>query len=176
MGFGDVVVTTYVGTLRLREIAHTEVTASMIESYWQRSQSVDRRDGRIMSRKLQEKLNFARDAEDVVEEEPVKRAAVRLQAEEKNQGFCWLFQLYPLRHEQDGRSFTVSTGLSRPRNLAAGLSGDRCGCCCHITDGRETVVVPITGTLAFIMLFLFAIFLWMVYVYVDWRNDIFMLT
>ena len=66
-----------------------------------------------MSRKLQEKLNFARDAEDVVEEEPVKRAAVRLQAEEKEPGFAWLFSGFiACAMNRTGRSFTVSTGLS----------------------------------------------------------------
>jgi len=180
LGFGDVVVTTYVGTLRLREIAHTEVTASMIESYWQRSQSVDRRDeARIMSRKLQEKLNFARGAEDVVEEEPVKRAAVRLQAEEKEPGFfAWLFSGFiRLRHEQDGAIiyrkhwFVLVRGIWLPGLLMIGAVA-----VAILRMGGRLSFVPITETLAFIMLFLFAIFLWMVYVYVDWRNDIFMLT
>ena len=60
--------------------------------------------------------------------------------------------------------------------MAAGLVDDRCGCCCHITDGRETVVCSDYRDSGVHHVVLFAIFLWMVYVYVDWRNDIFMLT
>jgi len=42
--------------------------------------------------------------------------------------------------------------------------------------GGALVFLPITAAVAMIFIFMFVVFLWMVYQYADWRNDVFMLT
>ncbi len=180
LGFGDVVVTTYVGTIRLREIAYAEETASMIESYWRRLQSVNRREeARIMSRKLQELLNLSADAEDVVEVETARQASLEAELELKEPGFfTWLFSDFiRLRYEHDGAItyrkhwFVLIRGLFLPLLLTALMVA-----AAILRLGGRLAFLPITETLALIVVFLFVIFLWMLYVYADWRNDVFMVT
>jgi hypothetical protein len=179
LGFGDVVVTTYVGTIRLREIAHTETTAMLIESYWHRSESMNRREeGLMMERKLQEKLDLPYDEGDLSwdDEPPVKE---EIPADTKEPGFlAWLFSDFiRLRFEQDGaityrkhwfvliRYMWLPVLLMLIAIVAAVLR-----------LGGMLAFVPITTTMVLILLSMFAIFLWMLYVYVDWRNDIFTIT
>ena len=180
LGFGDVVVTTYVGTIRLRDIAHTEETASMIETYWRRSQSVNRREeARIMSQKLQERLNLASDSEVAFVKEPLKNLSEAKEQELKEPGFfAWLFSGFVrMRYEQDGAItyrkhwFILIKYLFLPficAFVAVAVAVLRLG--------GKLAFLAITETLVLIILILFAVFLWMLYVYVDWRNDVFMVT
>jgi hypothetical protein len=180
LGFGDVVVTTYVGTIRLREIADTEATAMLIESYWHRSESMNRREeSQMMGRKLQEKLDLPFDEEGDLSWDDEPSVKDEIPTETKEPGFlAWLFSDFiRLRFEQDGaityrkhwfvliRYLWLPVLLMLIAIVAAVL---RLG-------GRLTFI-PITTAMALILLFMFAIFLWMLYVYVDWRNDIFMVT
>jgi CRP-like cAMP-binding protein len=180
LGFGDVVVTTYVGTIRLREITHTEATATLIESYWHRSESMNRREeGQMMGRKLQEKLDLPFDDEgdlSLDDEPPLKDEIL---ADTKEPGFlAWLFSDFiRLRFEQDGAItyrkhwFVLIRYMWLPvlLMLIAIVAA-------VFRLGGMLAFIPVTTAMVLILLIMFAIFLWMLYVYVDWRNDIFMVT
>ena len=180
LGFGDVVVTTYVGTIRLREITHTETTASLIESYWHRSESMNRREeGQMMGRKLQEKLDLPFDDEGDLSWDDEPPPKEEIPANKKEPGFlAWLFSDFiRLRFEQDGaityrkhwfvliRYMWLPVLLMLIAIVAAVLR-----------LGGMLAFIPVTTAMVLILLIMFAIFLWMLYVYVDWRNDIFMVT
>ncbi|MFU8827272.1 MAG: cyclic nucleotide-binding domain-containing protein [Brevefilum sp.] len=180
LGYGDVVVTTYVGTIRLREIAYTEVTAQMVESYWHRSKSFNRREeARMMARKLEEKLDLPSEDDD----DPALAVTAQSQEETsptgKEPGFlAWLFSDFiRLRYEKDGiityrkHWFVLISHMWLPALLLAltivamimRLAG-------------RWAFLPITEGLVLLILLMFAVFLWMLYVYADWRNDVFMVT
>jgi len=180
MGFGDVVVTTYVGTIRLREIAHTETTASLIESYWHRSESLNRREEEeIMRRKLEEKLDIPASGREYINQDATRRSAKEPVSEAKEPGFlAWLFSDFiRMRYEHDGAItyrkhwFVLVRKMWLPILLmvlavAAGV----------LRLGGEMDFIPINAALVVILLVMLSVFLWMLYVYVDWRNDIFMVT
>jgi hypothetical protein len=179
-GFGDVVVTTYVGTVRLREIAHTETTATLIESYWHRSESVHRREeAQLMAQKLHEKLDLPLNRETDTSQAASPRTDFESTSESKELGFfAWLFSDFiRLRYEQDGAItyrkhwFVLIRYVWFPILLmlmAILVFALRLG-------GRLTFM-PMTAGIVMILLIMFGLFLWIVYVYADWRNDIFMIT
>jgi hypothetical protein len=180
LGFGDVVVTTYVGTIRLREIANSETTAMLIESYWHRSESMNRREeGQMMARKLQEKLDLPFDDEADLSWDDAPPGKEELTADTREPGFlAWLFSDFiRLRFEQDGAIiyrkhwFVLIQYMWLPilLMLVAIVAA-------VLRLGGMLAFIPITTTMVVILLAMFAIFLWILYVYVDWRNDIFMVT
>lgn len=179
-GFGDVVVTTYVGTVRLREIAHTETTATLIESYWHRSESVNgREEALLMEQKLHEKLDLPCTGERDARQAANHRSEYESTSESKELGFfAWLFSDFiRLRYEQDGAItyrkhwFVLIRYVWLPvilMLLSILVFALRLG-------GRFTFI-PITSGIVMVLLIMFGLFLWIVYVYADWRNDIFMIT
>lgn len=183
-GFGDVVVTTYVGTIRLGEIAHSQTTATLIESYWHRSESSNRREeAEMMARMLQEKLDLPLldevEFSDDVSTSSQEAMTSEFITETKEPGFfAWLLSDFlRLRSEQDGvityrkHWFVLVEHMWLPALLMAlaimafilRMSG-------------YLSFIPITVGIAVVFLFMFVVFLWMIYVYVDWRNDLFIVT
>jgi hypothetical protein len=180
LGFGDVVVTTYVGTLRLREIANTDITAKLIESYWHRSESMNRREeAQMMGRKLEEKLDLPFDDEADVNADDASPAIEEIPSDTKEPGFlAWLFSDFiRLRFEQDGAItyrkhwFVLIRYLWLPVLLMLIMI-----IAAVLRLGGMLAFIPVTSAIVLILLAMFTIFLWMLYVYVDWRNDIFMVT
>ena len=184
LGYGDVVVTTYVGTIRLGQIAHTETTAMLIESYWHRSESsIRREEAEMMARKLQEKLDLPfheevddHDGDSTSDQDLTTSDFI---SDTKEPGFfAWLFSDFlRIRYDKDGAItyrkhwFVLVEHMWLPALLMVlaivafilQLSG-------YLT------FIPLTAGIAIVFLCMFVIFLWMVYVYVDWRNDLFIVT
>ncbi len=180
LGYGDVVVTTYVGTIRLREIANPETTATLIESYWHRSESLDRREeAQIMVRKLEEKLDLPLSDPQIYDRETDRRAQADEVSESKEPGFiAWLLSDFiRLRYEQDGAItyrkhwFVLIQHMWLPALLMAIAI-----VAAVLRLGGELDFLPITTTFVVILLLMFGVFLWLLYIYVDWRNDVFMVT
>ena len=180
LGFGDVVVTTYVGTIRLREIAHTETTASLIESYWRRSEFTNREDeARMMDQKLQEKLNLPGYEGDTVQAEVSGSSYEEITPEEKEPGFfAWLFSDFiRLRFEKDGAITYRKHWFVLVSKMWLPVLVMLCAIVAAVLRlGGRLTWLPVTESLALILVLMFAVFLWMLYVYLDWRNDIFMVT
>jgi len=182
-GFADVVVQTYVGTIRLRDLAHANAIGSMIEAYWHRAESFDRRqESQIMAEKLHEKLDLPwRHDEDT---KPNKIDSLesdeRLVSEATREpGFlAWLFSDFiRLRYEESGdityrkHWFLLVKAIWLPlvlTLLTLGLIAARLG--------GVLSFLPITSTLIMLMFGMFVLFIWILYQYADWRNDIFRIT
>jgi CRP-like cAMP-binding protein/uncharacterized membrane protein len=182
-GFADVVVQTYVGTIRLRDLAHANAIGSMIEAYWHRAESFDRRqESQIMAEKLHEKINLPwRHDEDTKPNKLERREREeRLVSEAtKEPGFfAWLFSDFlRLRYEESGdityrkHWFLLLKAIWIPSLLmlmTIGLVAARLG--------GVLSFLPITSTLVILLLAMFVFFIWILYQYADWRNDIFRIT
>jgi len=182
-GFADVVVQTYVGTIRLRDLAHANAIGSMIEAYWHRAESFDRRqESQIMAEKLHEKLELPwRHDEDTKPNKIERREKEeRLVSEATREpGFLtWLFSDFlRLRYEESGdityrkHWFLLLKAIWLPSLLmlmTLGLVAARLG--------GVLSFLPITSTLVILLLAMFVFFIWILYQYADWRNDIFRIT
>ncbi|MDF1520612.1 MAG: cyclic nucleotide-binding domain-containing protein [Brevefilum sp.] len=182
-GFADVVVQTYVGTIRLRDLAHANAIGSMIEAYWHRAETFDRRqESQIMAEKLHEKLNLPwRHDEDTKPNKIESREREeRLVSEATREpGFLtWLFSDFlRLRYEESGdityrkHWFLLLKAIWLPSLLMVmtlGLVAARLG--------GVLSFLPITSTLVILLLAMFIFFIWILYQYADWRNDIFRIT
>jgi CRP-like cAMP-binding protein len=182
-GFADVVVQTYVGTIRLRDLAHANAIGSMIEAYWHRAETFDRRqESQIMAEKLHEKLNlpWRHDEDTKPNKIDSREKEERLVSEATREpGFLtWLFSDFlRLRYEESGdityrkHWFLLLKAIWLPSLLmlmALGLVAARLG--------GVLSFLPITSTLVILLLAMFVFFIWILYQYADWRNDIFRIT
>ena len=180
LGYADVVVMTFVGTIRLHDLAHAETIASLIESYWHRSEAGNRREeAKIMDHMLQEKLENGDSAAGETQTKPI-----RSEPEEKTENvrepgfFGWLFSDFMrLRYESDGAVtyrkhwFVLVKKVWLPSLLMAlGLAG------IIVRLAGLLEFLPMTPAVAVSLLVMFICFIWSVYQYADWRNDIFQVT
>lgn len=183
LDFADVVVTTYVGTIRLRDIANADVVASLIESYWHRAKAVNRREeAQLMSEKLGEKLGFdwnsmgethAREADVEVETPSPSPIA------SKEPGFLrWLFSDFiRLRYESSGAIIYRKHWFVLIRNLWIPMVISVVTTVALIAKlGGMLDFLPTTPAIAMFIVVLFFCFLWAVYQYADWQNDIYKIT
>ena len=180
LGYADVVVQTYVGTIRLRDLAFSESIASLIESYWHRSESRNRREeAQVMSQKLSEKLDLPWDPDEATHEIAAQKFDEPRETERKEPGFmAWLFSDFiRLRYESRGAIiyrkhwFVLLEKIWLPTLLmGAAIAG------LVLRLGGLLAFLPLMPALAGLFVLMFIIFVWMVYQYADWRNDIFKVT
>ncbi len=180
LGFGDVVVTTYVGTIRLRDLARAETIASLIESYWRRDQDFNRQEeSRLMSDVLADKLNLPGIRAEMPSADQAPSGEVSPQPKPEEPGFLsWLFSDFiRLRYEADGAIvyrkhwFMLLEKTWLPGGLLAlGLAG-----LAARLAGRLSFL-PLMPTVVGSLLFMFIVFTWILYRYADWRNDVFKVT
>jgi len=180
LGFADVVVMTYVGTIRFQKLAHAESVASLIESYWHRSALRDsREEAQVMALKLDEKLDLPGSIGEQTRVGATRAVEPETQTFEKEPGFfAWLFSDFiRLRFDSGGAItyrkhwFVLIKNIWLPLLLMllslAGLVARL---------GGMLAFLPITSALLVFLLVLFGFFAWAVYQYADWRNDIFQVT
>jgi len=180
IGFSDVVVMTYVGTIRLHDLAHSEVISSMIETSWHHADDLNRRDeAEMMDSKLRQKIDDLGYPDDLTR--PAVTQRIESTGEESNRepGFMeWLFSDFiRLRYEANGAItyrkhwFVLVRAAWLPVLLMLIM--------------LTVVIIRMTGGLPFIPLnaalyglvgLMFVDFLWILYQYADWRNDIFQVT
>jgi len=180
LGYADVVVQTYVGTIRLRDLAYSESIASLIESYWHRSESRNRREeAQVMSQKLSEKLDLPWDPDEATHEIAAQKFDEPTETEQKEPGFMtWLFSDFiRLRYESRGAIiyrkhwFVLLEKIwLQVLLMAAAIAG------LVLRLGGLLAFLPLMPALAGLFVLMFIIFVWMVYQYADWRNDIFKVT
>lgn len=180
LGYSDVVVMTYVGTIRLHDLAKADVIANLIESYWHQSDDSNRREeAEIMDFKLREKLENFGHPGDLTRPAPTQRVEPEEEETTREPGFlAWLFSDFiRLRYEGNGAItyrkhwFVLVRATWLPVLLMLGM--------------LAVVIARMTGSLQFIPLnaalygligLMFVDFLWVLYQYADWRNDIFQVT
>ncbi len=179
-GFADVVVLTYVGTIRLSDLAHAETIASMIESYWHRADDRNlREEAELMDQKLREKLEEPGFSGGTTRAGTTQPGPPPYPQTDHEPGFLeWLFSDFiRLRYEANGAItyrkhwFVLVRAIWLPVILLvlalAGFIG-------RLTGGLA--FVPMTGALIGLSALVFVLFLWILYQYADWRNDIFQVT
>jgi len=180
LGYADVVVLTYVGTIRLRDLEHAEIIASLIESYWHRSESHNRREeAQLMARKLGEKLGFSGSMPGETQSNLTRQVARVSDEDEKEPGFfAWLFSDFiRLRYEGNGAItyrkhwFVLIRKTWLPCVLMAVTLGGLALLLGGIID-----FIPITTGIVGVLVATFVCFIWIVYQYADWRNDIYRVT
>jgi len=183
LGFADVVVQTYVGTIRLRDLAHADSIGSMIEAYWHRAETFDRRqEAQIMAEKLHEKLDLPwQHDEDTKWNIKLRREQSERVTSEATSGpgfFAWLFaDFLRLRYEESGdityrkHWFLLIKVLWLPLLLSFLLLTG-----IVVRLGGILSFLPITPFIVLFILALFVCFVWILYQYADWRNDIFKVT
>ncbi len=180
LGYADVVVMTYVGTIRLHDLAHAETVSSLIESYWHRSEARNRREeAQMMARKLQEKLDFLDTSAGDTQTNPVQRAAQRQTEGTKEPGFfAWLFSDFiRLRYEADGAvTYRKHWFVLVKKVWAPGLLMALALAIAAMRMAGFLDFLPTTPTVVVSLLVMFISFIWIVYQYADWRNDIFKVT
>ena len=183
LGFADVVVQTYVGTIRLRDLAHADAIGSMIEAFWHRSESLDRlQEAQFMAEKLHEKLDLPWGQDEDTKQNQItkqeERERVVSSATKEPNFLTWLFSDFiRLRYEDSGEItyrkhwFLLAKEIWLPLLLGFILLG---GIAARL--GGLLTFLPITPFLLFMLMALFICFVWILYQYADWRNDIFMVT
>ena len=180
MGFSDVVVTTYVGTIRLHDLAHAKLISSLIETYWHHADEFNRREeSELMDLKLRQKLDDLGYADELTRPATTQRVEPVVEEPVREPGFLeWLFSDFiRLRYEANGAItyrkhwFVLVRAAWLPVLLMLGM--------------LAVVIIRLTGGLPFIPLnsalyglvaLMFVDFLWILYQYADWRNDIFQVT
>lgn len=180
MGFADVVVMTYVGTIRLHELAHSELIISLIKNYWHHADDFNRREeAEMMDFKLSQKLD------DLAFPDDMTRPAVTQRLEPENEesirepGFMeWLFSDFiRLRYEANG-AITYRKHwfvLVRATWLPILLMLMMLVVVISRVSGGLTFI-PLNTALYGLVALMFVDFLWILYQYADWRNDIFQVT
>lgn len=183
LGFADVVVQTYVGTIRLRDLAHADAIGSMIEAYWHRAETFDRRqEAQFMAEKLHEKLDLPWGQEEDTRQNEVfkrgQRERVVSEATQEPTFLTWLFSDFlRLRYEENGEItyrkhwFLLVKVVWIPMLISLGILG---GIAARL--GGLLSFLPITPFLVLMLMALFICFVWIMYQYADWRNDIFKVT
>jgi hypothetical protein len=180
LGFADVVVMTYVGTIRLHDLAKADVISSLIETYWHQSDDSNRREeAEIMDLKLREKIeNFGR-SDDLTRPAPTQWVAPEEEEPARDPGFLeWLFSDFiRLRYEGNGAItyrkhwFVLVRAIWLPVLLMLGLLGVVIA---RLTGSLQ--LIPLNAALYGSISLMFVDFLWILYQYADWRNDIFQVT
>jgi hypothetical protein len=180
LDFADVVVMTYVGTIRLQDLRHAETIASLVEGYWHHAENQSRQDeAQAIARKLHEKLDFPLTEAEQTEVRTPAPLTSKQPPTRKEPGFLgWLFSDFiRLRYESDGvityrkHWFILIKKTWLPALLMllgfAGLAARM---------GGLLSFIPLTAGIAIFLMFIFLFFVWVVYQYADWRNDQFKLT
>jgi hypothetical protein len=179
-GFSDVVVTTYVGTIRLHDLAKAEIISSLIETYWHHADDNNRRDeAEMMDLKLSQKLDNIGYPDDLTRPAPTQ--SIRHEEEEaaREPGFMeWIFSDFiRLRYEGNGAItyrkhwFVLVRAIWLPVLLMLGMLAVTI---IRVTGGL--MMLPLSTALYGLLALMFVDFLWILYQYADWRNDIFQVT
>ncbi|MEA3326955.1 MAG: cyclic nucleotide-binding domain-containing protein [Chloroflexota bacterium] len=178
--FADVVVMTYVGTIRLRDLKRAESVESLIESYWHRSESFNRLDeAQVMAQKLDEKLELPWDdtqdthvsIPEVVDQETGE--------EPQEPGFvAWLFSDFiRLRYESSGAIVYRKHWFILIKRIWLPFLSTLITLA--VLVGRSVGLLTFfdfTSAIIFLFVILLVCLMLMIYQYADWRNDIFKVT
>ena len=178
-GYADIVVRTYVGNIRFNRVGDAPIIGKLIEVYWKKSKIGDREEeAETMRAALRRKLGG--EAEAPAEEELIiepKMDVETAQPAEKN-FFQWLFQDFLRIHVEDEHIITyrkhwlvlLRMSLLPLLGLIISLS---------FLIGMVTWnFSDIPYQLGVMIGFLLTVFMlcWLVYRYIDWRDDVFQLT
>jgi len=190
LDYGNVIVRTFVGKIELDNVDHPVQAADMIREYWERAKARGVQAQKdVMKNAIRSKLGLP-----VVNkpQDELPPLVVEDKDRHKDSMFWVAFSnLFKLRVEQSGtviyrkHGFVLFQQTWKPALIISALLGFMLSRAVILIRSPELTFFKIdmtTGriTLDTIMLSLplliFPFFLWLVWEYVDWRNDIFMVT
>jgi uncharacterized membrane protein YdbT with pleckstrin-like domain len=190
LDYGNVIVRTFVGKIELDDVDHPAQAANMIREYWERAKSRGVQAQKdAMKNAIRSKLGLP------VVNRPQEELPP-LVVEDKDQhkrSMVWIAfsNLFKLRVEQSGtviyhkHLFVLLQQLWKPALIIFALIGFMVSRAVILISSPDLTFFKVdvnTGriTLDTIMmslpLLIFPFFVWLVWEYVDWRNDIFMVT
>jgi len=178
--FADVVVQTYVGTLRLKTLQGGDAIASLIEAYWQKSEKQTRKqESQAMGRILYEKLNLPWASDEETKPVSTRRVGRQEPGISKEPGFfsMLLSDFLRLRYEQDGAItyrkhwFLLVKRIWIPILLTGFLFFSTISGFDFLLD-----IFSMTSIFVMLIIILFVIFCYILYQYADWRDDVFKIT
>jgi len=182
LDYGDVIVRTFVGRLRFHHVNHPNQAASLVEEHWVRSREISQKeDVMAMKQAIRERLGLSEhNKEETPKAVPVVRTMNRPGV------FTFLFSdLFKVRIEDSGTityrkhwfnllKTTIMPGMLFI--LLLGLFINRLFNLPKVEPSEVPGPVGVDTFLKILLLFLFISFVWWVFKYIDWRNDIFQVT
>jgi len=181
IGYADVTVRTFVGPISFKKVAYAPQIAGMIEAYWQRSKVSELADDAEEMRKALKRKLSGEDAipfEDALTE-PMHPGASQPAGEARETTFwVWLFaDFLKLRFETGGVVTYRKHWLILIKHtfipLILLISGIVFGSAILANAIKLTDKTPL---LILTLIYLVVVFGWLMYNYVDWRNDMYQLS
>jgi len=179
IGYSDVLVRTYIGDIRFERVEHAKQIGKLIESYWSKGRSVDLDvDAKEIRRALRRK--FGRDVDELTDKELSEEAAgiIANPLVGETSFIEWLFaDFLKIRYEVGGvttyrkhwfvlikKAFWPVAILVATSMLVVAV----------VTRNFRNLDAEMTLVMGFFVVI--SMFLWLWYVYLDWKNDMFQLT
>ncbi|MDD5368344.1 MAG: cyclic nucleotide-binding domain-containing protein [Anaerolineaceae bacterium] len=175
LGYGNVLVRTYTGTMMLRQVAYPNQVATLIEEHWTRSKEFSRQaEAEIIEETIRQRLGLdetkpTQDADKTFHVMPTEVQPGALQQ--------WLATIFHVRFEQGGVvtyrkhwSMLVRMGWLPMAALVIATI-------LFLTS--VTGVLTLLPTLVEVLIAgagITGAFLWLAYQYLDWQNDIYQIT
>ncbi len=182
LGYSDVVVRTYIGDIRFERVAHARAIGKLVEAYWARGKQVDLDlDAKEIRSALRRK--FGKDIGDVSTEEMRVEArataeAFKAETPVEPSFFDWLFSdFFKVRFEAGGTITYRKHWFVLLRNAIGPWLGLMLSAAFTVALVTH-YITRINYAMGFVLgVFLMIVFiLTLLYVYVDWHNDVFQLT
>jgi uncharacterized membrane protein YdbT with pleckstrin-like domain len=181
IGYADVTVRTFVGPISFKNVAYAPQIAGMIEAYWQRSKVSELADDEEEMRKALKRKLSGEDAiplEDIATQ-PMRSGASQQPREAREATFWeWLFaDFLKLRFETGGvvtyRKHWLVLLKHTILPLIVLISGIVFGSAILANAFKLTNKTPL---LILTLIYLVVVFGWLMYNFIDWRNDIYQLS
>jgi uncharacterized membrane protein YdbT with pleckstrin-like domain len=181
IGYADVTVRTFVGPISFKNVAYAPQIAGMIEAYWQRSKVSELADDEEEMRKALKRKLSGEDAiplEDIATQ-PMRSGASQQPREAREATFWeWLFaDFLKLRFETGGvvtyRKHWLVLLKHTILPLILLISGIVLGSAILANAFKLTNKTPL---LILTLIYLVVVFGWLMYNFIDWRNDIYQLS
>lgn len=190
LGYGDVLVRTFVGFVPFRRVLHPQQAAHMVEEYWHRTQQVSAQaEKEAFKEALRERLGLLKPPEE--EEMPAKQEEKSAFRVYKPNLFTIIgANLFRVRLEEGATItyrkhwFVLFQQILIPTLIFLGLLGLLIVRLYTLvtTSGQALIQTLPDGTRAVdtvavsLPLLMFPVILWWIYQYLDWTNDIFRVT
>lgn len=182
LDYGDVNVRTFVGKIRFHHVSSPNMAASLVEEQWIRSRELSRKeDASAMRQAIRERLGLSESKPGVP-----STPATPAQSVNKTGALAKLFSDFFKVRIEDGDTityrkhwFVLYKTTWTPGVIFLLLSGLLFNRLFNLPKVDPSEVPGPAGLdtyLSILILFLLIVFVWWVYKYLDWRNDIFQVT
>ena len=191
LGFGNVLVRTFVGAIPFRHVLHPYQAAHMVEEYWHRAQQVSEQEEKeAFKTALRERLGLLKPPEEKNEAHQQEKKVVLPRLYKPNFFKLFFANLFKMRLEEGAvityrkHWFVLIRQVSIPSLIFLGLLGLLIARLYALATSPTLAFVQtmadgsrgldtITVSLPLLMV---PVLIWWIYQYIDWTNDIFRVT